>query len=496
MNARPRVITDPEVLDILDGPVEVLGEEDLRPYQTWMADWMEGKPFSLLAAHMGLGKTAAVLRTVRRWLDLGDVTRVLIVAPLRVAEHTWPDEVRKWDFARPLSTAVMVGTPEERKAALAEDVEVHIINRENLQWLYREIGGAAGWRWDCLVYDEASRLGEGAVRTKPVQRKDGSMSTPKLSGFGILARVRPKFRRVVELSGTPAPNGLRSLWGPVYILDRGQRLGNSRSAFDKRWFSYNQYSKEYTPHEHSFDEITERISDVMVSLRKEDFLTSLPPVVVNDIWVDLPPKVMAEYRRLEREMILAEHDIEAVTSGVLASKLLQLANGSVYNSDGADVAFHDLKLQALESVVEEAAGEPMLISYSYKFDLARIKKRWPSFRVFGESKSDLRDWNAGRIKGLIVHPASAGHGMNFQYGGHIFCWYGLNWSLELYQQFNERLPRSGQKADTVYMHRILARKTYDERQLRMLGVKDQTQDAITNTVRVLWEDIRRQATKR
>lgn len=481
-------ITDHEALELIEGKGRQLSESDFRIYQRWMAQHCYDTPFVLLAAGMGLGKTGAALWVARKRLDEGAVRKVLVVAPVNVANETWPEELRVWDFARPLSWSLLTGPAEEREAARLEDTEIHIINRENVVWLFRQWGRK--WPYDMLIYDEASRLKGAKPKTQPVERKDGSMSTPKLSEFGALSRTRMYFDYVIELSGTPAPNGLKDLWGPFYILDRGERLGTSKTAFMKRWFNEDRYTHKITPFAHSEREIMDRVEDIMVSLRKEDYLT-LPPVVPVDHWVTLPPPIMKKYKQFEKDMLLREYDVEAVNSGVLVNKLLQFANGSIYDDDGKDRPVHDLKLQKLESIVEEAAGEPLLIAYSFKFDLERIKKRFPRFRVFGETKNDMRDWNDGKLDALIVHPASAGHGMNFQYGGHIFVWYGLNWSLELYQQFNERLPRSGQKAERVFMHRILARGTEDANQDRNLQMKGATQDSITERVRVRMEDMRR-----
>lgn len=481
-------LTDPEVIDLLDGPPSVIrGVDDFRPYQRWMADLAYRLPAVLIGAEMGLGKTGAVLHALRRMLDETVIRKVLIVAPLYVAQNTWPEEIRCWDFARPMTYSILTGEESERRAAAHENTEIHIINRENIVWLWQLFGRQ--WPYDCLVYDEASRLKAGSKRTKITKRKDGSVTGRKLSEFGALSQTRGFYSKVIEMSGTPAPNGLIDLWGPVYILDQGRRLGAKKSAFLDRWFKQDRYTYKIDPFPHSRGEIMGLISDVMVSLREEDYL-SLPPLVIDDRWVTLPAAILQQYRRFERTMVLQEYDIEAVSAGVLTNKLLQFSNGGLYQSDGAVVPVHDLKLKALESIVEEACGAPVLVAYSYKFDLERIRKRFPKFRVFGESPSDMRDWNAGKIPGLIVHPASAGHGLNFQYGGHIMVWYGLTWSLELYKQFNKRLHRSGQTSERVYMHRILAHGTEDEHMLAALEAKGNTQDHITETVRVRMERIR------
>lgn len=463
----------------------MLSEADFKPYQHWMADRAYSEPYTFLAAEMGLGKTAATLCAIRRLLDEGVCRKALIVAPLYVAENTWPEEIEKWSFSRPLTYSVLTGTEAEREAARLEDTEIHIINRENLVWLWSR-WGSVDWPYDFLGYDEASRLKGGSTKTKPVQLKSGAFSKPKLSEFGALTLARNLFDRVVELSGTPAPNGLIDLWGPFYILDQGERLGRTKTAFKSRWFNENRWTHEIKPHDHSFSEITSRIGDVLVSLRESDYL-QLPPLQINDRYVTLPQKVLEQYRRFERSSVLEEYDVEAVNAGVLTNKLLQFANGSLYLDDQTAQPIHDLKLDQLESIFVEAMGEPMLVAYSFKFDLERIKKRFPKVRIFGDSKNDLKDWTAGKIPMLLVHPASAGHGLNFQYGGHIAVWYGLTWSLELYQQFMKRLHRQGQEADHVMVHRILARGTADEDVSRTLVVKGGTQDAITETVRLRLE---------
>lgn len=462
--------------------------DDFRPYQLWMSNLVYGREYVYLGADMGLGKTAAVLWAVRRLLDQGVVSKVLIVAPLYVAENTWPDEIVEWDFARPLSFSVMTGTDKEREAARMEPTEVHIINRENIVWLWRKWGRK--WPYDMLVYDEASRLKAGSPRTKPQARKDGTVGGPKLSSFGALCRARIWFKRIVEMSGTPAPNGLRDLWGQIYLLDQGERLGRTKTAFQQRWFNMSRDGPivRLEPKDHAHREIMGSLKDIMVSLKTEDYL-QLPPVVVNKRWVKFSTRVMSKYKEFERTSFMEEYDVEAVNKGVLVNKLLQFANGSIYQDDRTAQPIHDLKLIELESIVAEANGAPIMVAYSYQFDLDNIKRKFPKVRVFGDRKDDMKDWNAGRIPILVLHPASAGHGLNFQHGGNIAVWYGLNWSLELYHQFNKRLHRSGQKAERVFLHHILARGTADEDVMRALNRKGATQDAIMDAVRVRLENL-------
>lgn len=496
----PRFVHDLEALELIYGPPDdILNYYNFRSYQRWMADLIV-KQDVLLGAEMGLGKTAATLYAVREMLDAGTITSVLIVAPLKVAEETWPAEIAKWDFARDLTYRVVTGEAEERKAALRHEAQITIINRENLVWLQQTLG-VRRWKFDMLVYDEASRLKGGKKRTKPQPRADGSVPPKKLSEFGILRRMRYSFKRVVELSGTPSPNGLIDLWGPIFMIDLGKRLGTSISAYERRWFRKDRWSYSVEPFDHSEREIMSRIGDVFYSLREEDYLT-LPPLIPVDHWVTLTPPQMKRYKQFEREAAMEVRNragereiVEAVNGGVLTGKLLQFANGSMYLGDKFDeetggklpkesVKIHDRKLEVLDSIVAEAMGTPILLAYSFQFDRDAILKRFPFARLYGETKNDMRDWNAGKIKLLIMHPASAGHGLNFQHGSNIAVWYGLTWSLELYRQFMKRLHRSGQKADKVFLHRILTRGTMDENVIAALQARGATQDSITEAVRV------------
>lgn len=499
----PRFLHDLEAIELIWGPPPViLDYEDFRDYQRWMSSIII-KQDVFLGAEMGLGKTAATLYAIRQLIDAGEITQVLIVAPLKVAEETWSAEIAKWSFARGLSYRIVTGNEDERKAALTHKAQITIINRENLIWLQRYLG-VRRWKFDMLVYDEASRLKSGRKRSKPRPRADGTVPPKRLTEFGILRRMRFTFKRVVELSGTPSPNGLIDLWGPIYIIDLGKRLGTSMTAYENRWFKRDHWKKgsgALEPFPHSEREIMERISDVFYSLKEEDYL-KLPPLVTRDHWVSLSPAEMKKYKAFERDAAMivqnAKGDkevIEAVNRGVLTGKLLQFANGSMYLGDKLDeetggllpkesVKIHDHKLEVLDSIVAEAMGRPILLAYSFQFDKEAILKRFPFARLYGESKYDMRDWNAGKIKLLVTHPASAGHGLNFQHGSNIAVWYGLTWSLELYRQFMKRLHRSGQKADRVFLHRILAKGTMDENLIKVLTQRGVTQDAITDAVRV------------
>lgn len=518
----------------------VFDERRLRFYQHFMAQEVEARDILLLAAEMGLGKTAAVLLAIRRMIDSGKIKGpVLIVAPLLVAQETWPNEIAKWEFSKSLTysliraedddddvvEACQVAARGERallrvegetdsefvarrsasvgaqmRATIKEKIrrwklgligntrehgefpDIHIINRELLPWLKQTWGRK--WPYRMLVYDEASRLKKGSKRTaKGKVKKDGEIGVGRrISEFGALAQMRPIFEKVIELSGTPAPKGLHDLWGPSYILDHGARLGRSMTAFNDRWFDFGRWDYSITPKSHAFDEIMGALGDVMISLKKEDYL-NLPPLTINPVMVDLPTPLMKAYKKFERTLYLEMHDIEAISSGVLTNKLLQFANGSVYDADGNDKLVHNLKLRKLESIVEEAAGAPIMVAYEFKFDLAAIRKRWPKAVLVGE-KNWLKRWSAGEIAMLLLHPASAAHGLNLQFGGHIGVWFGLTWSLELYLQAIDRLHRQGQESDFVIWHLIMARGTADEAMFETLQTAGVTQDMITDAVRV------------
>lgn len=498
----PKHLTDIEAIELIYGPPErTLTYEQFRDYQNWMRDKILEVPKLLLGAEMGLGKTGATLKAIVDLMEMGEVKQVLIVAPLRVAEETWPEEIAKWDFSRHLRYRIVTGDAKERYASLKYGpAEITIVNRENLKWLYEKLG-IRRWPFDMIVYDEASRLKSGRKKSNPKPRADGTTPPKRMTELGVIERTRHRTKRFVELSGTPSPNGLIDLWGPIYALDQGQRLGTSMTAYKKRWFREDRWTHKVEPFAHAENEIMERLQDVFFSLREEDYL-KLPPLIERDHYITLPRKALQLYREFEHEAAVEVRNrhgekeiIAAVNNGVLTGKLLQLANGSLYLGDKFDeetggrlpkesVKVHEQKLDVLESIMVEAMGTPVLVAYSYQFDKDAIKKRFPYVRIFGESKSDMRDWNAGRIKMLLTHPASAGHGLNFQFGSNIAVWYGLTWSLELYRQFIKRLHRSGQEKDHVFLHRIMAKGTVDETMLPALSARGATQDSISDHVRV------------
>lgn len=486
---------------------EVRPRSDLRVSQLKAHDCLMTQPANMLALSMGSGKTGAVLTAIRDLLDTFQVCHVLVIAPLLVAEETWPDEIEVWEHTSVLDYEVLTGSPTRRENRAKRLPELSIVNVENVVWLVDFWGDQ--WPYDYVIIDESSKFKNPAKQTKPtkaaVERivKETLASLPKdisdeekelavakaakrakrnVTRFGALCRVRKRIDRFTTMTGTVCPGGLLDLWSQYYLLDRGHRLGDKFHAYRSRWFNsdYMGYSYELRPG--AFDDIMSRIKDITISMRTEDYV-DMPGVVYNRIPVKLPEKVMKQYRKFEKSLLWEEHDIEAVNNGVLTGKLLQLANGSIYNEDHEAIEIHSLKMDALDRVIEEANGAPVLVAYSYQFDLERLRKRYPKAEVVGEAKNLQKRWNNGEIKILLAHPQSAGHGLNLQYGGHITVWYGLHWSLECYQQLNKRLHRPGQ-TETVFIHHIVAEGTVDERVMEVIPEKEATQDAVNTAM--LW----------
>ena len=436
-------------------------------YQQYMHKRLIEQPQLGLFVGMGMGKTITTLTAADELIyDRFEVDKVLIIAPLRVARDTWSDEVAKWDHLGRLRIAKIMGSAAERQRALQKDADVYIINRENVVWLVKSL---RHWPFDMVVIDELS-----SFKSSSSQR------------FRALKHARPQMTRVVGLTGTPTPNGVVDLWPQMFLLDEGQRLGKTVSEFRRNYLYPEKGSGHvvysYKPQATAEDEIYKKISDIVVSLKSEDWL-EMPERIDNHIRIAMPPEVDAQYRKLERELILELGDapIVAQTAATLSNKLLQLANGAAYNDDRGVDQLHDLKLDVLDEILEDAAGRPMLVFYSYQHDITRILKRFPFGRKLNTSQ-DIQDWNAGKIPLLLAHPASAGHGLNLQHGGSIVAWFGLPWSLELYQQANARLHRQGQK-DTVVVHHIITKDTMDEDVMLALERKDKGQEALLNAVK-------------
>lgn len=454
---------------------------EMRVYQRWASDLIQRMKALLLVLPVGGGKTISVLDAIRALVERQEVRRVLVIAPLRVAEEVWPDEFSAWTHLWGLRFSVITGSAKGRMFALRTRADVYIINRENVQWLWRVLRDENLPMFDMLVIDESTMLQEGKKRTPPRKKEGVRVGGGTLSRFGAVMNLRKNAERVVELTGTVAPNGLRSLWGQVFALDYGERLGATKEAFTSRWFESDYMGYRYTPRLGAFEDITKRIDDLVIAPDISEHIKKIP-VQFNPIWVRLSRDETDRYKRFERELYEEETDVEAITEGVLTNKLCQFANGSLYREDGSDVHVHDRKLHALEDLVDELNGEPLLVAYSYQFDLARIRKRFPKAVVLNESPGAYKAWNRGEIQMLLAHPASAGHGLNLQFGGHNACWYGFQWSVELWLQFNGRLPRTGQANSFVMVHLILAEKTVDETIFEKMRTGTATQDEITAAV--------------
>ncbi len=455
----------------------------LREKQRIIIDEILSNDAKLIVSGMGSGKTAATLTALRDLLDSTLSQQVLVIAPLRVATDVWPQEIQAWAHTRLIGCAVACGTEAQRIAAVAKQAEITIINRENLVWLAKHLGSVENWPYDTVVIDESSMFKKGSKRTTRSRTKaaDGTVKVNKggnLTRFGVLTTARRKIRRIYELTGTPAPNGVEDLWGQMYLLDQGAALGRTKSAFLDRWFDVNPYTHQTNPKPGAEQEIMAAIRHLMVSLPSDKLVED--PVFIR-VPVTLPPKVMLEYNEFEKSLVSETYDVEAVSKGVLANKLLQFANGSMYREDGSVAFVHDEKMKALDALVEEAQGENLLVFYGFKFDLQALRKRYPQAVVLNESSDAVEQWNAGKIKMLLAHPASCAHGLNLQFGGHICIWYGLTWSLELFLQANARLPRPGQK-NLVAIYKILANGTYDEDAEAVLERKDATQTSVINSV--------------
>lgn len=401
--------------------------------------------------------------------DRFEVARVLVIAPKRVADDTWTSEAGKWDHLKHLTFSKVLGTARQREEALEADADIYLVNRENVAWLVDRL--KKQWFFDMIVVDELS-----------------SFKSNQAKRFKSLRMVRPLSGRFVGLTGTPAPNGLMDLWPEVYLLDRGERLGKTITGYRERYFYPGKRNGHtvftWEPKEGAEEAIHEKISDICIAMKTEDYLR-LPEQVLNDIRIRLDPTEMAKYREMEREklMELDGQEITALSAAAVWGKLLQLANGAVYNDDKTVTVLHQKKLDAVEDILDAACGHPVLVFYNFKHDYDRLMSRFKGLvpRTLKDS-NDIRDWNEGRIQLLLAQPASMGHGLNIQAGGHIIVWFGLNPSLELYQQANARLHRQGQE-EAVIIHRLIVGGTVDEDVVRKLETKDMRQESLLEAVK-------------
>lgn len=437
-------------------------------YQQYATDFIIKNPTAAVFLEMGLGKSVIALTAILELcLERFEISRVLVIAPLRVARDTWPAEIQKWDHLKGLTYSVAVGTANERRAALRQKTFGHIINRENVQWLIKDSG--IPWQYDMVVIDELS-----------------SFKSHQSKRFKSLMKARPGVRRMVGLTGTPSSNGLMDLWSEFRVLDMGKRLGRFITHYREQFFEPDRRNGmqvfSYRPRAGAEREIYRRIGDITISMRSADYL-KMPECVMNTVPVKLDSTEYEVYEEMESKMVteLDGVEIDAVNAAALTGKLCQLANGAIYTPDGNTVFFHERKLDALEDLIEGANGKPVLVAYWYKHDLARIQERFKVREL--KSSKDITDWNAGKIPVAVIHPASAGHGLNLQAGGSTLIWFGLTWSLELYQQTNARLWRQGQQAETVVIHHIITRGTVDEDVMQSLSEKDRSQAALMRAVR-------------
>lgn len=437
-------------------------------YQAYAIDYIETHPVAAVLLDMGLGKTVISLTAIADLLfDRFEAHRILVIAPLRVARDTWPAEIEKWQHLKHLTYAVAVGTVKERKAALMAGADITIINRENLGWLIDSSG--FDFDYDMVIVDELS-----------------SFKNHKSKRFQSLMKVRPKMKRIVGLTGTPSSNGLMDLWAEFKLLDFGERLGRFITQYRNNYFIPDKRNGEiiysYKPMPYAEDAIYRKISDITISMKSTDHL-QMPELIASQYEVQLSEDEEQLYEELKSDFILGlpEGEITAANAASLTGKLSQLANGAIYDDEGNIIEFHDRKLDALEDIIESANGKPLLVAYWFKHDLQRIKNRF-NVREIKTSK-DIIDWNNGNISVAVIHPASAGHGLNLQSGGSTLIWFGLTWSLELYQQTNARLWRQGQTSGTVVIEHIITKGTIDERILKALSLKEVTQNALIDAVK-------------
>jgi SNF2 family DNA or RNA helicase len=442
-------------------------------YQAYAIDYIENHPIAAVLLDMGLGKTSITLTALNDLLfDRFEVHRVLVIAPLRVARDTWPAEIRKWDHLSLLTYSVAVGNETERRAALMQPADICIINRENVQWLIED--SAIPFNFDTIVVDELS-----------------SFKSYQAKRFRSLMKVRPKVRRIIGLTGTPSANGLMDLWAEYRLLDMGQRLGRFIGQYRSSYFTPDKRNGQivwsYKPLPGAEAAIYKRIADITISMKSADHL-QMPELVSSEYEVSLSEEEKQRYDTLKENLVLQlpDGDISVANAASLSNKLSQMANGAVYDDAGGTILIHDRKLDALEDLIEAANGKPILVAYWFKHDLSRITERLNKLHVpFAklDSAESIKRWQCGELPVALVHPASAGHGLNLQSGGATIIWFGLTWSLELYQQTNARLWRQGQTADTVVIRHIVTKGTIDGRILKALSTKDRTQAALIDAVK-------------
>jgi len=442
-------------------------------YQRYATEYIETHPVAAVLLDMGLGKTSIALTALNNLLfDSFEVRRILVIAPLRVARNTWGAEIEKWDHLDSLQYSVAVGTETERLSALKKPADIYLINRENVQWLISESG--IPFDFDMVVIDELS-----------------SFKNHQTKRFKALMKVRPKVKRIVGLTGTPSSNGLMDLWAEFRLLDMGERLGRFIGQYRTSYFRPDKQNGQvvfsYKPLPGAEKKIYDKISDITISMKSTDHL-QMPELINSRYTVYLSEKEDSRYAELKEELVLQlpGGEVTAANAASLSGKLSQMANGAVYTDAGETVAIHERKLDALEDIIEAANGKPVLVAYWFRHDLERISERLQNLKIPCsrlDTDGSIRKWNAGEIPVALIHPASAGHGLNLQSGGNTLVWFGLTWSLELYQQTVARLWRQGQASETVVVQHIITKGTIDERIMKALSEKDTTQAALIDAVK-------------
>ena len=446
----------------------------LHDYQEVTKDFIIRTPYAAVILDMGMGKTATTLTAINELMfDRYEVSKVLVIAPLRVANTVWSDEIEQWEELHHLRYAKIVGTPKQRRAALEQDADIYIVNRENLPWLVEPC--SPYFKWDMVVIDELS-----------------SFKSWQSKRFKAFMAMRPYMKRIVGLTGTPSSNGLMDLFAEFKVIDGGERLGRFIGEYRSRYFDEGRRNGnivyEYIPMDYAECQIYDKIDDITISMKAMDYL-DMPELISTKKVVHLTDKETENYKQFKKEYVLLnleDGEVTAANAASLSNKLVQMANGAVYSDDYQVVSLHDQKLDVLEDIIEAANGEPVLIAYWFKHDLQRIEERLAKLKVKGtvlKAEDDIREWNKGNISVGLLHPASAGHGLNLQKGGHHLVWFGLTWSLELYQQTNARLWRQGQQAETVVIQHIVTEGTIDEEILKALENKDAQQSRLIEAVK-------------
>ena len=444
----------------------MLSRDNLHDYQNNSINFFKKQKRCALFLDMGLGKTVTTLTAVTDLIDSFAVDKVLIIAPLRVANSVWKQECENWQHLQDLQVSICTGSERNRLAALQTSADVYTINRENIKWLVDFYGKK--WPFDCVIIDESS-----------------SFKNASSQRFKALKKVAPLTNYMLLLTGTPSPNGLLDLWPQLHLIDFGERLGRTMTTYKQRFFESDYMGYNFTPRQGSQAKIEKLISDKCLSMTADDYL-ELPARIDIVEKLQLPKKVLAQYQEFKKEMFIGFENseaVEALSAAVLANKLLQFANGCLYTDELKNYKeLHRVKLDALADLIEANQGENILIAYNYKSDLERLIKRFPDARILDKNQTTIDDWNAGTIPVLLAHPASAGHGLNIQKGGSLIVWFGLNWSLELYQQFNARLHRQGQEKPVRIVH-LVCEDTIDERVLQVINNKDATQNGLIQALK-------------